>query len=414
MRVGSRRIAIAAGALFFFSACQKKSDPEPAAPPKRSPLSISELPTDDPKIALDNLSSMISGAEKLLARTNQLPEMTKLVGGLLLRAQILSRASDYDRAGEIAERAVKDFPNQPTAYVLRARVRSALHRFAEARADLEEAEERGAAKNQLDELRARIGQATGHEKEALALLERSIGKDRDTWELGAIASAIGDTGDLAKAEETFVEAQHHLPGVSPFALAWLYFQQGLMWERAGKSDRATELFAAAVERLPQYAPAVSHLAAAYAATGKKDEAIALLEPLAEGSEDPEYAGQLAGLYAEKGRHEEAKRLEARASSRYDELMKKHPEAYADHAARFWLANGASPEKALAAAEKNLEARGTEDALELAIQAALAARDATKACALADRIGESKRLVPVAALAYDACGKADRARELRSR
>ena len=57
-----------------------------------------------------------------------------------------------------------------------------------------------------------------------------------------------------------------------------------------------------------------------------------------------------------------------AAARYDELIASHPEAFADHAAEFWLAAGADPDKALRLAKMNLEVRNTPRARSLLAQA----------------------------------------------
>jgi hypothetical protein len=46
------------------------------------------------------------------------------------------------------------------------------------------------------------------------------------------------------------------------------------------------------------------------------------------------------------------------------LLAKHPEAFADHAAEFWLAAGADPDKGLRLAKMNLEIRNTPRARRL--------------------------------------------------
>ncbi len=49
----------------------------------------------------------------------------------------------------------------------------------------------------------------------------------------------------------------------------------------------------------------------------------------------------------------------------------HPEAFADHAAEFWLAAGANPNKALRLARMNVEIRKTPRAYGLLAQAVAA-------------------------------------------
>ena len=53
------------------------------------------------------------------------------------------------------------------------------------------------------------------------------------------------------------------------------------------------------------------------------------------SDDPEYAATLAGVLDDAGRPLEAEHWRDIAAARYDELVSRHPEAFADHAADFW-------------------------------------------------------------------------------
>jgi hypothetical protein len=60
-----------------------------------------------------------------------------------------------------------------------------------------------------------------------------------------------------------------------------------------------------------------------------------------------------------------------AAERYDELIESHPEAFADHAAEFWLAAGADPDKAVRLARMNLDVRDTPRARSLLARAVAA-------------------------------------------
>ena len=60
-----------------------------------------------------------------------------------------------------------------------------------------------------------------------------------------------------------------------------------------------------------------------------------------------------------------------AAARYDDLIESHPEAFADHAAEFWLAAGADPDKALRLARMNLDVRDTPRARSLLARAVAA-------------------------------------------
>jgi tetratricopeptide (TPR) repeat protein len=169
-------------------------------------------------------------------------------------------------------------------------------------------------------------------------------------------------------------ARRHYDDVSPFAVAWLEFQEGHMWESAGRSDRARPLFESALSRLPGYAAAAGHLAhllAAFDDPAGRERARALLEPLVTRTDDPEYVGQLGALYRQMQRTADGDRLIEQARRSYEALIARHPAAFYDHAARFYLHVGGNPRRALDFARGNLAIRQTPDARDLVAEAELA-------------------------------------------
>ena len=66
---------------------------------------------------------------------------------------------------------------------------------------------------------------------------------------------------------------------------------------------------------------------------------------------------------------------ANTAARYDELVARHPEAFADHAAEFWLDTGTDPHRALSLARRNLEVHQTPRAHDLFSRATRAVDDA---------------------------------------
>jgi hypothetical protein len=52
--------------------------------------------------------------------------------------------------------------------------------------------------------------------------------------------------------------------------------------------------------------------------------------------------QLAHILGNAGQTEEAQTWRGKAEARYDELLARHQEAFADHAAEFWLTIGGDP------------------------------------------------------------------------
>jgi hypothetical protein len=131
-----------------------------------------------------------------------------------------------------------------------------------------------------------------------------------------------------------------------------------MWWGAGHPLLARDWFDAAWRRLPAYAQAEGHLAEVQAELGEREDAIARLRRLARESEDPDYAAQLARILDEDDNSAEADRWRVRAEKRYDELVSRHPAAFADHAAEFWSSAGRDPQRAVRLAKLNLEVRDT--------------------------------------------------------
>jgi hypothetical protein len=180
-----------------------------------------------------------------------------------------------------------------------------------------------------------------------------------------------EQGDTAAAEVLFSKARACYGAVSPFPLVMLDFQRGVMWMEAGDPLGAYVWFDAACQRLPEYAPAQGHLAEVEAALGEHETSVARLTPFAMSSDDPDYSTQLARILGQNGKADEAAKWRVMASARYDVLMARHPAAFADHAAEFWLTVGGDAKKALSLATMNLAVRDTPRARELVFRAAQA-------------------------------------------
>ena len=155
---------------------------------------------------------------------------------------------------------------------------------------------------------------------------------------------------MDEAERWFRTATRCYRGTSPFPLAMLEFQRGRLWMEHYDLRRARAWCDAAVRRLPAYVPAQGQLAELDAALGETAAAIARLRPLALASDDPDYATQLARILYNAGQAEEAQSWRRKAEARYDELLARHQDAFADHAAEFWLTIGGDPERALSLAQ----------------------------------------------------------------
>jgi tetratricopeptide (TPR) repeat protein len=360
--------------------------------------------TTDGAIAMGNLESQLASTRQAVARFRRDDDAAALVALLLAHAQVAGRLDEYDEALRVAEELAARAP-RANALVLRAQARAALHRFAEAAADLDAAARAGAPASALDGLRASVAQAAGRDDEALALRRRAADAAHDPIALGEEAALLGELGRRDEAARTFDEAFARATAVSPFPRAWLDFQRGLFEERCGNLPQARAHHQAALARLPGFAAAAGHLAAVEAASGGRDRAASLLEPLLDRSDDPEWAAQLADLLAASA-PPRAAALADRARARYEALLARHPEAFTAAAIRFFLGAGHDPRRAHALATRHLAAHPTRDAFALAIDAALAAHDPAAACRAATRASSLEHVPPplhlARARAFAAC------------
>ena len=369
-----------------------------AGPPKES---LDSVKTTAGNIAVANLEGQIEGLTKLLDDPSRRAyALQGLVTLLTARAQFLGRVEDYDLALTDAEALVSLQPKDPKAYLARAHARSSLHLFKEAASDLDEATRLGKKlTTEIDAQRAGILQAMGRTGQAIEILQRQAAAQPEILQLGSLGVALADQGKIDEADGLLAKAEASYFGGSPFPVAWTEFQRGQLWERQGQPAKAIGYYRAAADRLPEYAVAQAHLAGLLAAEGDRAKGIAILREVTRAATDPEFVGQLSGLLEEVGQKDEASKAKAAATAGFEKLLAKHPAAFADHAARFYLGPGANPKRALELAKLNLQGRQSPDAFDLGLTAALEAADGETACAMARQATAAMPALPTPHLGF---------------
>ncbi|HMG42076.1 MAG TPA: tetratricopeptide repeat protein [Acidimicrobiales bacterium] len=326
---------------------------EPAVRPGPGPVTTAGV------IAVRNLEARIEGqVARAAAGPPTVDDRIELIELIALRGHVLGRVADVELAVAYADELVARVPIDARSFVARARTSGVFHRFTSALTDLDTAAAFGGDRAEIDAERAGIYQALGRYDDALAILRPAVDGRADFGPLAALAGVHGERGEMDEAEHWFGAATHSYRGTSPFPLAMLELQRGRLWIDHDDLGRARDWCEAAVRRLPAYVPAQGHLAEIEAALGETATAIARLRPLALASDDPDYATQLARILGDVGRTDEAQAWRDRAQARYDDLLGRHPEAFADHAAEFWLTVGGDPARALRLARRNLALRPT--------------------------------------------------------
>jgi tetratricopeptide (TPR) repeat protein len=321
------------------------------------PISAPPVTTDG-AIAVENLDHEIE-------RAGDEPEVVDL---LLERARLLADTRALDRAVRLTERGDRTADE----LLRRARVRSAVHRFADALADLDAAERAGAAPEGVRSLRATIAIATGHADDVLPMLE-SKATQRPAFEsFAALGAAYVALGRVADADRAFAAATADLDTTSPFPHAWMAFARGQLWsEQAKDPARGEAFYDEALRYLPRFVAASVHLAEIEAGRGDCEAAAARLEDVVSRCDDPEALALLGVLHSRMGERALGKREIARARQRFEELLARHPLAFADHAAEFYLGPGHDAERAWSLATLNLANRRTPRSVALAAAAARA-------------------------------------------
>ena len=326
--------------------------------------------TTDGRLALGNLSAEIEGLESKIVRNPTATGAAIRLGELLIeRGRFTGTIADYGQAERIAVRLAAAYPKSAAVRLLLARTHAVFHRFDSAAAEIKLACSSGrVARVPCEALEASILEARGEIEAARALRRGERVGNPASAGLAALASLQAASGDWAGAAQLFARARDAYRGTSPFALAAIHYEEGRMWVEAEELQRARASLAHAVRLVPDYAPALGHLAEVEAELGDRARAIVILQKIASRSDDPDYAAQLARILVDAGRAAEAQPWKEQAEQRFERLMGKYPEAFADHAAEFWLAAGANPARALEAARFNQELRATSRASELLARA----------------------------------------------
>ena len=327
------------------------------------------------RIAVANLSASIDSLELRRAAGGTFEDLVALSNLWFLRGDLLGRIADHDRAELVANEAVMSATETASALYTRARLASRFHRFQEATVLLDQATAAEHTRQEIDTEKAALLQATGKYPEALVLRERLAKDDPGIHTLGALASLLAEMGEWLAAEARYMSALETDNGVSPLPCGQLLFEWAVSAMRRSDLDRAENIFAALDAILPAHVPGRGHRAEVALARGEFDFALALVIPLLETSDDPEYRGTYAEILAARGDAKAAAAEAERAAEDYEGLLARRPEAYADHAAAFFIGIGNRPQRAVELASRNWKLRDTPRSRRLLAEAQHKAKQA---------------------------------------
>ena len=318
--------------------------------------------TTDGEIAIVNLNS---ARLRSWSRFYQDPQRAGVAETVLeheqLTAQFASDLSALDRLEAFGEQLGQLDASSSRTMVIQAQIASALHRFSDARHYLAQASLGGAPHEDVKRISLSVDQACGtHLEEVLGERRMSAAKSGRFEDRVALGALLADVGKFDEADETYRQALREYQDVSPFPVAWVCFQLGMLWGEVVPEQRlarAEHWYRKAVASLPCYVRARVHLAEICSAMARADEAEAMLRPALAGG-DPEASWRLADVLIGEGRFDEAVLHLEVARSGFERLLVEHRLAFADHGAEFYIGIGGDPLRALELAQINLANRPT--------------------------------------------------------
>jgi tetratricopeptide (TPR) repeat protein len=348
----------------------------------------------DGDIAVNNLESARRHSWSRFWRDPLRPGIAEcIVEQEQLTAPFVGDMGALDRLDSLVQCLDRVEAESPRTTLIRAQIASMGHRFAEAKRYLDEIGDWGELSEDANRLSLSINQACGIDLEAALEARRWMAaKSRRLEDLVPLAVLHADLREFDEADRIYQCALREYQGTSPFAVAWVCFQLGVLWGELipeAQLSRAEYWYQKAIEYLPCYVKARVHLAEIYLRHGRVKEAEALLLA-AIPSGDPEVHWRLADVLAQRGRFADAEAQMQIARSGFEALLEKHVLAFADHGAEFYSGSGNDDRRAFELASINLANRPTLRAFEQAYEAAVAA-------------GESERAAKIVAAAEDRWG-----------
>ncbi len=370
-------------ALLFLIACSKGSTPDPtvgevirdaavltSATPdaggnsdggaralRRRPKTQAELRTTGADIYLGNLDARIKELERLVKKSpTNTSNLTMLSGSHHTRGRYRGDLDELALGIEQATELTKLSPELPDGWLSRAEQEQSLHRFKEARADLERARKQGGAPERIAAVATELDWNDGKYEPAIAAIKKARRDYPSTGTWMREAQLLQDTGGAQDDIDAAYEAAEDLVSdTGPLGVAHLDLQRGIQRVQVGRLDEACTFFREAIARMPTYVAGAEHLAETLHMMGKDAEATKLYEDVVKLSDDPEFAQALSELYELGGKKDEARALAQKAHAGYEVLVTKYPEAMYWHASEFYMKTH-EPKKALELLRKNVELR----------------------------------------------------------
>jgi hypothetical protein len=228
-------------------------------------LDCAITPTTAGEIAIVNLESARQRSwARLFADPTRDGVVETVVENEQLTLQFVGDVSALDRVEALAAQLDQIDAASARGALIQARVASMAHRFSDTRHYLGQAEIGGAPTEDVDRLRLNIDQACGADLDiVLDARRRMASETRGLEDFVALGSLLADLRDFDAADRAYKQALRAYRDVSPFPVAQVCFQLGVLWGELApepERSRAKQWYRQAIAILPVYAKARVHLA----------------------------------------------------------------------------------------------------------------------------------------------------------
>jgi tetratricopeptide (TPR) repeat protein len=272
------------------------------------------------------------------------------------RASLTGDFTHFHEADAAIDEALREKPSS-ALFLLRARFRFEVHRLPAAKDDLGRADDTAAARM----LAAQIALQEGDYSAAWNGFHSIVAQSRTWAGIACLAHYHASTGDPARADELYREAQADLTAKEMRSFAWIELQRGLLDFEHGRDEEALAHYRRAERAYGGYWLIEEHVAEVLDRLGRTEEAVAAYRDVVGRTRKPEYLSALAEI-VRRDDPRAAAPLYAEADRLYAEQLRLYPEAAGGHLVRDLLGReDATASRLVRLAEANVRARPNAEA-----------------------------------------------------
>ena len=284
-----------------------------------------------------------------------LEKRVRLAYRLFHRASLTGRVAHFESVEGAVLETIHEFGPKEDLCLLKANLDFRFHRLAEVRRDLQMSPLLwGRFEGRV--LVADLDFQEGRYEAARRGFERLI-EENPTWDnLARLGHWKSKLGEVAEADQLYVEAEDDLTAKQMRSYAWLELQRGVLAFTHGRYADAWRHYRRADEAYPGNWHTDEHFAELLAAEGKFQEAEAMFQKVIARSPKPELQQALGELYLFTGRLQEAQPWLDSALARYLESVWRGGVHYFHHLADFYADVREEPAEAVRWARKDIEMR----------------------------------------------------------